>query len=115
MAISDTTVTIDDRGDVVVIAVVGVVDIATAPAVANAFAEALAGKPKAVLFDWTSVDFMASAGLTVLLDAADAAGGDTRVAVAADGAATSRPIQITGVDEVVAVYPTVDEALANLT
>ncbi len=67
-----------------------------------------------MLFDWTAVDFQASAGLSVLLDARDAAGVDVRIAVAADSPVTSRPITVTGLDEVVAIYPSVDEAVAQL-
>jgi len=38
-----------------------------------------------------------------------------KFAVVADGPATSRPLKLVGIAEVVGLYPTLDEALATLT
>jgi hypothetical protein len=37
-----------------------------------------------------------------------------RFAVVADGPATSRPIKLLGVDSIVALFPTLEEALADV-
>ena len=56
----------------------------------------------------------ASAGLEVLVNAHRLAGSGTRLAVVADGPATSRPIQITGVDDYVPLFATANAAMAAL-
>lgn len=61
----------------------------------------------------TDVDFLASAGMQVLVAAHQDAGPDVRLVVAADGPATSRPLKITGITDFIDLYPTRDEALRN--
>ncbi|OFJ55316.1 STAS domain-containing protein [Mycolicibacterium grossiae] len=99
---------------VMVVAITGVIDMLTAPDVHVAVRDVLAGEPAAVLIDLTGVEFLASAGLEVLVNAHRLAGSGTRLAVVADGPATSRPIQITGVDDYVPLYATANEAMAAL-
>jgi anti-sigma B factor antagonist len=41
-------------------------------------------------------------------------GKSIQIAVVADGMATSRPIQLTGLDKLISLYPTLDEALTAL-
>lgn len=95
---------------VMVVAITGVIDMLTAPDVHVAVRDVLAGEPAAVLIDLTGVEFLASAGLEVLVNAHRLAGSGTRLAVVAD----SRPIQITGVDDYVPLYATANEAMAAL-
>ncbi len=63
----------------------------------------------------TAVEFLASAGMGVLIAAQDELAPDTRFAVVADGPATSRPLKLVGVTDVVDLYATLDEALTALT
>lgn len=96
---------------VVVVSVSGVVDMLTAPQVEAAIDAALAQKPTALVVDFTDVDFLASAGMGVLVATHDRAGTDTRFSVVADGPATSRPLKLVGIADIVALYATLDEAL----
>lgn len=108
-----TTVDISERwiDRVVVVSVSGVVDMLTAPQLATAIEAALAQNPAALVVDFTDVDFLASAGMGVLVAAHDRAGADIRLCVVADGPATSRPLKLVGIADIVALYATLDEAL----
>lgn len=98
-----------------VLKAVGEIDLGSAPVLADATDRALAGRPAAMVIDLSDVDFMASAGLEVLVKAYRTAAGNTKVVVVADGPATSRPIRLMGVDEVVPLYSVLDDAIAGLT
>ncbi|MCU1643182.1 MAG: Anti-sigma-F factor antagonist RsfB [Nocardia sp.] len=106
-----TTVTVQDGATI--LAVVGEVDLATAPALETAIESTLAGKPGALVIDLSEVSFLASAGMAALVAAHQHAGA-TRIAVVADGPATSRQLKITNLDQVFALHPTLDEALSAL-
>ncbi|MEH3139945.1 MAG: STAS domain-containing protein [Mycobacterium kyogaense] len=97
---------------VAIVAVSGVVDMLTSPQLESAIDAALAQKPSAVVIDFTKVEFLASAGMGVLVAAHDRAGADVAFSVVADGPATSRPLKLVGIAEIVSLYPNLDEALA---
>ncbi|MEC3918442.1 STAS domain-containing protein [Nocardia sp. CDC160] len=107
------TTTVTERDEATVLTVAGDVDLATAPALENAIDAALSPKPDALIIDLTAVSFLASAGMAVLVGAHKRAGA-TRIAVVADGPATSRQLKVTSLDQVFALHPTLDEALASL-
>jgi len=71
----------------------------------------LAEKPAGVVVDFTDVEFLASVGMGVLVAAHDEAGDDIRFSVVADGPATSRPLKLIGIADILPVFPTLDEAL----
>jgi anti-anti-sigma factor len=101
------------EGEIAVVTVMGEVDLATVPALTSAVGEALAHKPAAVIVDLLNVSFLASAGLQALVGAHERVSGEGAVfAVVADGAATSRPIQLTGLDQILALHPTMAGARA---
>ncbi|GAB4586679.1 STAS domain-containing protein [Nocardia sp. IFM 10818] len=106
-----TKVTVHD--DVTVLTVAGEVDLATAPALDSAIDTTLGGKPAALVIDLSEVSFLASAGMAALVAAHQRAGG-TRIAVVADGPATSRQLKMTSLDQVFALHPTLTEALDAL-
>jgi anti-sigma B factor antagonist len=95
-----------------VVAVSGVVDMLTSPQLETAINTALDQKPAGVVIDFTEVEFLASAGMGVLVAAHDKAGSDVAISVVADGPATSRPLKLVGIADIVAMYPNLDEALA---
>jgi anti-sigma B factor antagonist len=98
-----------------VVSVAGVVDMLTAPDLESAIAEAAKSSPSAVVVDMSAVEFLASAGMGVLIASQDElAGSSVKLAVVADGPATSRPLKLVGVTDVVDLYATLDEALAAL-
>jgi anti-anti-sigma factor len=108
--------TLDERrvDDISVVGVTGVVDMLTAPDLEKAIAEAAKSSPTAVVVDMTAVEFLASAGMGVLIAAQDELAPAVRFAVVAEGPATSRPLKLVGVTDVVDLYPTLDEALTAL-
>jgi anti-sigma B factor antagonist len=56
---------------------------------------------------------MASVGLRILVATQEELRKSVDVAVVSNNPATSRPIQMTGLNEIISLYPTVDEALAS--
>src|ERR1700745_3091816 len=77
----------------VVLTVSGEVDMLSAPQPAGAIPPSLAARPAALIVDLSEVDFLASAGMTVLMTAQDEVVPPTRFAVVAPGAAPRRPLQ----------------------
>lgn len=99
----------------VVVAVTGEVDLDTAPrlreAVAVALDEAASGT---CVLDLTDVTYLGSAGLTALVDATREAASrrePLRIVVDANRPVI-RPIEITGLDQVLHLYHSVEEAMA---
>jgi anti-sigma B factor antagonist len=88
----------------------GTLDLHTAPRLADAVATALAQRPAKLVIDLTEVDFLAAAGLHVLLCAQQDAGDSKQLRVVATGNAL-RSISLTAVDEVLAIYPTLAAAV----
>ena len=60
------------------------------------------------------VTFLASVGLRILAETHERLGGSRRFAVVATGPVTARPIQLTRLDEFLALYPSVEAALTGL-
>jgi anti-anti-sigma factor len=107
-----TSITVEDG--IAVVAVSGEVDLSTVPEFEAAIEDALTRGPGALVIDLTGVDFLASAGLQTLVATHERISKDLGFAVVADGAATSRPIQLTGLDQVLSLYATLAEARAGL-
>jgi anti-sigma B factor antagonist len=101
-------------GEINVVGVAGTVDMLTAPKLEEAIDAASKSSPAAVVVDLTAVEFLASAGMGVLVAARQDLGEAVRFAVVADGPATSRPLKLVGIAEVVDLYPTLDQALTAL-
>jgi anti-sigma B factor antagonist len=97
---------------IAVLTVGGDVDLATVPALEAAIDEALVSKPTGLVIDLSEVGFLASAGLQALVATHNNVSESAQFAVVANSAATSRPIQLTGLDQIFELYPTLDEALA---
>ena len=81
----------------------------------EAIAVAAKDSPQGLIVDMGAVEFLASAGMGLLVAAREELPESVRFAVVADGPATSRPLKLVGIDEVVGLHPTLDEALAALT
>ncbi|MGV0718784.1 STAS domain-containing protein [Mycolicibacterium sp. XJ662] len=97
-----------------VVAASGDLDMLTAPQLKGAVEAALAKDPAGLIVDLTQVDFLGSAGMQVLMEAHNQVEGtEMRFAVVADGPATSRPLKITGIADLIAMYSTVEAALEN--
>ncbi len=101
------------RGDALVLAAVGEIDSATAPRLQAAAEQAVAARPALLVLDLTGVEFLASAGLTVLVGVQQLAEPAVPTRVVASGRAALRPIQLTGLDEKLNVVPSVEDALGG--
>lgn len=101
-------------GRTAVITVSGVLDMLTSPKLEAAIAAAVDKAPTAVVVDLSDVDFLASAGMGVLVSAHDDADGNYGFAVVADGPATSRPLKLVGLAEMLGLRSTLDEVRAVL-
>ena len=97
---------------VVVVAVSGVVDMITAPQVEEAIKTALGKTPQGLIVDLSHVEFLASAGMGILVAAHDDAPDGVDLHLVAEGPATSRPLKLVGIADIVPLHATLDEALA---
>ena len=95
-------------GQIEVLSVGGVVDMLTAPQLEEAIAAAAKESPQGVIVDLGAVEFLASAGMGVLVATRDALPESVGFAVVAEGPATSRPLKLVGIAEVVGLYATLD-------
>ena len=98
-----------------VVAVSGSVDMLTAPGLAEAIDSALAKKPKGLIIDLLKVEFLGSAGISVLMKTRDNLGDSTPYCVVADGPATHRPLTLLGINELMSVCRRLDDAVSKLT
>lgn len=101
-------------GRTVVIGASGVLDMLTSPQLEASIASSLQRNPSAIIVDLTDVDFLASAGMGVLVAARDQAAPVVEFGVVASGPATSRPLHLVGLADLIGLYETLDEALAAL-
>jgi anti-sigma B factor antagonist len=105
------TTSVVHRDGAAVVSIGGEIDLSTAAAFEQAIAEALERQPAVLAIELSEVTFMASVGLRVLAATNEKVGDSTRIAVVANNPAASRPIQLTGLDNVVKIFPTLDAAL----
>jgi anti-anti-sigma factor len=108
------SIAVTDRDGIAVLTVGGEVDLATISELEAAIDQALTQEPTALVIDLSAVDFLASAGLQTLVATQQRVGTSAGFAVVANGPATSRPIQLTGLDQIFALYPTLADATAAL-
>ena len=113
-AASSCTIKQQRIGEVAVVSVAGVIDMITAPQLEDAISTAAKESPRGVIVDLGAVDFLASAGMGILVAARDELPAAVHLAVVADGPATSRPLKLVGIAEIVGLHATLDEALAAL-
>lgn len=104
----------DSRPDVLVVRVEGEIDGLTAPRLSSALADAydrLAGRT--LVLDLTQVRFLGSVGLRTLRDSARETVTARPLRVVVDHQRpVIRPIEIAGLDQILALYHTVDDAIA---
>jgi anti-sigma B factor antagonist len=98
---------------VAVLALTGELDMLTAPALESAIASAAGKAPAAIIVDLTKVRFLASHGLSVLVAAYLDITPSAQFGIVADGVAVRRPLKLTGIDTLVTLFPTLDDALAD--
>lgn len=97
------------------VGVAGSIDMVTAPPFAHAVAAAQADLPQALLIDLSGVDFLGSAGLSVLVDAARrASDSGSAMVIVADNHPVVHALEVTGLDTVLTIVPTAAQALRGL-
>lgn len=96
---------------IAVVSIGGEIDLSTASAFEAAIAGALDDEPPVLVIELSAVSFMASVGLRILAAAHEKVSKSVHVAVVASNPATSRPMQLTGLDKILSMYPTLDDAL----
>ena len=100
-------------GRTAVVAVRGDLDALTAPQFTEKILDVTAEQPSAVIIDLSSLDFLASAGITALISANEyiTAKINAAFAVVADGPTTSRPLKLMAIDTVIDLHPKLQGAL----
>ncbi len=90
----------------------GELDLYAAPALKEALRAAVASGAEVVVVDLTAVTFVDSTALGALVAASRQAGDATRMHIACTNPEIVRTFDVTGIDRVLPVYPTVAEAFA---
>ena len=105
---------IEDRGEVVIARVTGELDLAGAPSTGETIGEAVPTSARALVVDFSGLEFIDSSGIAMLFSLARRLGGrrqELRV-VAVDGKPVARVLEIVEFDRAAPVHETLDEALA---
>jgi anti-sigma B factor antagonist len=99
-------------GNAVVLSAEGIVDMAAAPALTDHIRAILRHRPAVLVIDFTGVNFLATAGMSVLMEAHRKCE-ELKISfrVVAQGPVTVKSMQLLGIDDLLAVYPTVATAL----
>lgn len=104
-------VSVHEHDTALVLEVSGEVDMISAPRLREQVNSALETHEGVVVIDLLDVTFFGSSGLAVLVEARQLADGRNRLRLVADGPATLRPLQVTGLVERFSLYPTRNAAL----
>jgi anti-sigma B factor antagonist len=109
------TFAIEQLDGVAVVRIDGELDLLTVPELRGGLYPAIAGSAGAVVIDLAGVKFLSSTGLRLLLSIhADLAAENRPLRLATgDGRAVVRPLEITGLNRLLDVYPDVPSALAS--
>jgi anti-sigma B factor antagonist len=109
------TIRTSASADRVLVVVDGDVDMATAPRLRDGLQEALGYRADTILVDLTAVSYIGSHGVAALLDArADAEqSGAALVLILGENHLVRRVLAIAGVDQVLALHRTVEDACAG--
>jgi len=107
------TVAVEQHGAAVVLRVAGELDMLTTPRLAEAATSALATRPPVLVIDLTGVTFLASVAMSAIVAAHEAGGEHTKVRVVGGTRETLRPITVTGLDNLLSVYPALAAALED--
>lgn len=107
-------IALERHGDATVVLVDGEVDLATGARLNEVLAAAVEATPATLVVDLEQVTFFTSVGLTALALAQRAAAEHSvDFRVVATGRAILRPLQITGMADSIAIYTTLEGALAE--
>lgn len=104
------------RGRAVVVSVEGELDLATVPILRERLGEVgdVSDSPSPLVVDLSAVTFISSSGLALLVDLNNRCGErGVRLGVVTTGSVVPRAIQVTALDQILAIHATVDQAIAG--
>ena len=99
-------------GNGVVCEVAGEIDLLTADRFRAGIGHVVLDKPPVLVLDLGGVSFLGSMGVSVLVEAHQAVGPGALRVVTGDGA-PRRAIEVMGLDQVLAIFATVEDALGD--
>ena len=111
--VSPLIIEVTTNEQVTALSVVGAIDLATVDKLESAINKAIESETGPIVVDLSRVDFLASAGIALLVATHQRIDADRGLAVVADGPVTARPLMLTGLDEVLHIHATLDEALSS--
>jgi anti-anti-sigma factor len=106
-------VVLETTADAAILRVTGALDLALAPKLQQVVERAARLQPALMVIDQTGVDFLASAGMSVLLRAHRTRPENTQVRLVAESRIILRPLQVTRLTDELEVHPTMSAALAG--
>jgi anti-anti-sigma factor len=108
----DALITTEVHRGAAVVRCSGEVDMTSAGALRETIGDLLGRRPAALLIDLTGVRFFGSTGISALVAAQEQAdAGGVPLVVVATTRPVLRPLQVTTVDRILTLHPSVDEAL----
>ena len=110
------SVTVEERGDAVVLAVEGEIDVANATGIGTLLERGVGNDVSAAIVDLTALEFVDSSGIRMLFELAGRLGErrlEARI-VAPAGGTIQRTLELVDFDRAAPVHPTLDAALADL-
>ena len=100
---------------IVVLSVAGELDVSTAPKLDHAITRGITGPLAGLIVDLSNVNFMASAGMSVLLEGDSTAKTVSKwFGVVANSRVTQRPMELLGLDQMLNTYSTLDAARSDV-
>lgn len=102
----------ESHGDALVLKVAGDIGVGTAGQVVEVVDAMLERRPRAVVLDLSAVTFLSSAGLAALVTLHRRAEPDVRFRVVARKPVVVRPLQLSGLTELLTIRPSLAEAVA---
>lgn len=102
-------IVVTPMADAIVVTASGEIDMSSAPAFDDAVRQALAEQPAKLILDLTDVEFFSSAGIAVLMQAHRNSSDALRVVVT--DRIVLRPLELVGLTDDLAIYPSVQAAL----
>lgn len=106
----DVTVDVENHYTAVVLRVAGELDMLTTPKLTESITRELLAYPAVLVIDLTDVTFLASSAMAAIVAAHEEA---RAVRVVATSRETVRPLEVAGLTSYLAVYDTLDDALAG--
>jgi anti-sigma B factor antagonist len=107
----DTNISLRRTGSAVVLTAHGEFDAVTTPRLRTSIRQAVADAPEVLVIDLTAVEFFGSGAIAALVDAHQRASEQTSLRVAVEHY-LDRTLKLIGLDQELATYASVEEALA---